>query len=482
MLKLYYLLFKILLALPIFGILNSTLLNNFAKTQKIINDSLYLMISLICSVVLVCFTEYGRYDFYLFTMSRNVPLAFSANSFNLMFGIFLSLLILSFNTVFQSSFSRLNLDEKYKLYNIPVATLYFLCILLSFSHSILLTLFIYASIIIASYFIITNPDLREFRIRYSVIFSASLIGVIIFMCMLGFYYKYTGNTFFTLQNTNKLNNISAYWLVFVFIILIASNFCAPFYLIFQEKFYYEDLLPVFTIFFIPFVFCNTFLFIKTAYFVFYTSIHNVDIYFFYTNFLVILLFFVACGFLIRHIKNNIKFPLLLGVSCFMIFLSQMLFINSNSELVNIFSSFLLLMLCISLAVLTYSGVLFILLKTGITDTNILYENSKKELNFYTFCLLLPILVLLISFFDLGLYNSKPIYFINLAEIFILFIVLIVHIFMLISKKVQNNPRIKLNITKKEKLKFFISQIGLLIIILFFFVLRNQVAKFILYYK
>lgn len=481
MLKLYYLLFQILLVFPVFGLLNSAFVNKFPKIQRIINNCVYIILSALCATVLIFFTEYGRYDVYLFTMARHVPLAFSANSLNLMFGFFMSVFIIFLNMVFQNSFGYLNLADKYKLYNKQMASLYFLCMLLSFSHSILLTVFLYVSIIMASYFLITNPDLKEFRKKYSIVFSTSLIVSIIFMCMLGFYYKYTGNTFFSLQNVSKLKSVSGYWLVFVFILLIASNFCAPIYFIFKEKLYYEDLLPVFTILTIPFIFCTTFLFIKTAYFVFYNSLTEVEIYFLFTNVFVFLLFILSCVFTIKYIKNNIKFIILYCFSCFIVFLSQMLFINTSGELVNVFATFLLLMLSLCLSVLSYSGILFLLLKLGITDTNILYKSSRIELNFHVFCLLVPILILLVSFFDLDLQKFYTMYFINLIEIFSLFGIYIAYIVFTINKQVKNTEKVSFN-DNKERIKFFAPQVALFVFIVFFLLLKSQIARFVLYYK
>ncbi len=483
MLKLYHFLFKILLMLPFLGIINSSFMNKFSKLQKIINDCIYIAFTVLCGFIIIFFSAYGRYDIYLFTMSKNVPLAFSANSFNLMFGFFISIVLIFINIVFQNSFTYLNLADKYKLYNKQFASIFFFCILLSFSHSILLTVFIYISVVISSYFLITNPDLRDFRKRYSVPFSTSFISCIFFMCILGFYYKYTGNTFFTLHNIDKLATIPSYWLAVVFVLLILPNFCAPIYLIFKEKFYYEDFLAIFIIFFIPFVFCSTFLFFKVAYFVFHNSLNSVGIYFLCTNIFVVLLFLASCFFAIKNIKNNLKFVLLYSISCFMIFLSQILFIHSNVELSYVFSSFLFFIMLLTLAVLSYSSILFLLLKCGITDTNILYKYSRNEMHFHIVCLFLPILMLIVSFFDFfNLKNFNIVYLINAIEIVAVFGMCLYYVVSSINKQIKDNNKKPKNIQNINKLIFFIPQITLFIIFVCLILLKGQIAEFILFYK
>ena len=481
MLKLYHILFNVFLFLPFFGIVNSVFLNSFKSIQRTINNSIYICSTVICAYILILFSAYGEYDVYLYTVSKNIPLAFSANSFNLMFGFFILLIFTFINITFQKYFEYLNLPDKYKLYNKQFACIVFFCTLLSFSHSILLTIFLYISIIISSYFLITNPDLRDFRKKYSISFSTSFILCIFFMCILGFYYKYTENTFFTLNNLDKLKNIPSYWLAIIFVLLVLPIFFAPIYLFFKDRFYYEDFLPVFIIFFIPFVFCNTFLFFKVFYFIFYNSLKDITFYFFITNIIVIVLFILSCIFCIKNIKNNLKFTTLYCVSVFVVFLSQILFIHDNIELSYIFSNFLFLMLFITLSVLSNCGILFLLLKYGVTDTNILYKKTKNELNFHIICLFLPIIILIISLFNFN-FNIRNVFcLINIIEIIILFFLYIFYVFYSINKKdIDKNKKPKeINI---NKLNIFIPQIILTIISFALIILKSQIAKFIIYYK
>lgn len=480
--NLYYFLFKILLVLPILGIVNSTFMNKFFKAQKIINNTIYILLTLICTYILIMFTAYGKYNIELFTIARNIPIVFSANSVNLMFGMVMSIIIFFFNFTFQNSFNYLNLPDKYVLYNKQISYLYFFYILLSFSSSIVVCIFIYMLILMYSFFLITNPDLKEFRKNYNIIFCISSICSIIFILIAAFYFFYNENSLFVFQEINGLNSISGYWILFVLFPLLLVVISGPFYLIFKEKFYYEDFLPLFVIFFFPFMFFNTFLFIKIIYYIFYNSFDSVGIYFHYSEFFMILLFLTSCFFAAKFIKNSIKFILLFSVMNFVVFISQILFVSADVEIVKIFSNFLLFILSILLIVLSYAGVLFLLLKLDITDMSMLYKNSKIELNFYIFCLFMPILMNLLSFFDLNLYNFDILYLINLVEILILFIFYIVYIFLSLNKKLKDSAKKPNEVLFVDRIMFFVPQILLLFIFLFFILLKSQIVKYIVFYK
>ncbi len=480
--SLYYFLFKILLVLPILGIVNSTYMNKFFKVQKIINNIIYILLMVICGYVLIMFAAYGKYDLKLFAIARDIPIVFSANSINLMFGMFMSIVVLFLNLVFQNSFNYLNLPDKYVLYNRQISYLYFFYILLSFSSSIVVSIFIYLLILIYSFFLITNPDLKEFRKNYNIVFCISFICSMVFILIAAFYFFYNENSLFVFQDINGFDTVSGYWVLFVLFLLLLVNISGPFYLIFKEKFYYEDFLPLFTIFFFPFMFFNTFLFIKIIYYVFYNSFDAIKIYFHYSEFFMILLFLTACFFAGKFIKNSIKFILLFSVMNFIVFVSQILFVTTNIEVVKVFSSFLLFMLSILLIVLSYAGVLFLLLKLDITDMTILYKNSKTELNFYIFCLFMPILMNLLSFFDLNLYNFDILYLINLVEILILFIFYMVYIFLSLNKKLKDDAKKPNDVLPIDRIMFFVPQIILLFIFLFFILLKSQIVKYIVFYK
>ena len=124
MLSMYQFLFKILLLLPIAGILNSKFMNNNVPMQKIINTVVYSGIMILSFYGIFSLKQYNFYSLNLFTISKNVSGIFTINSFNIIFCFVFSIIMFFFNFVFQNYFNYLNLAEKYRLYNVQMSYLF----------------------------------------------------------------------------------------------------------------------------------------------------------------------------------------------------------------------------------------------------------------------------------------------------------------------------------------------------------------------
>lgn len=477
---LYNLLFVLVLICPFASLANSLFNENFIS-QKRINNIVFFSVLIFCFILMIFYLINGTNYLKLFSISREVPIIFSSEPFNLSFGIFVSLVIFYFNYVFQDSFSLLNLPDKYVLYNQQMSCLYILYILLSFSHNIVVSLLLYTLILIYSYFLITNPDLKDFRKDYSVVLTISFISSMIFLCIVGFYFIYNGDNLFTFQNMDKLENIEIYWLLVILFLLILINLSGPIYFIFKEKFYYEDLLPMLAILVFPFVIFNTFLFTKILYYVFYNNISNVGLYFYYSGFFLIFIFLLLLALNLKYIKNGVKFVLLFSFMHYIVFFSQFLFLNTDYELTRLFVNFLLLILAITISILAYAEVLFELLKCDTTNSGNLYKYSKTNINLYIFSAFLPILVNLFSFITLDFNNFNILYFINLLELFVVFFLFLIHIAIILRKKNDNEEEHKkiTKILQEEGTTNCKMQILFIVIFIFLFLLNNTIVEFIL---
>lgn len=477
---LYNFFFIMILTIPFVGLLNSLLTNNNFVLQKRINNCVFFSVILLCLLLMICYSFNGINSINLFSISRNVPIIFSSEPFNLSFGIFMSIIIFYLNYLFQDSFNLLNLSNKYVLYNQQIACLYILYIFLSFSHDIVVSILLYTLILIYSYFLITNPDLKDFRKDYSVVLTISFISSMIFLCIIGFYFIYNGNNLFVFQNISNLENIEIYWLLVVLFLLILINLSGPIYFIFKEKFYYEDLLPMLVILIFPFSIFNTFLFTKVLYYVFYNNIGNVGLYFYYSGFFLVIIFLLLLFLNFKYIKNGVKFILLFGLLNFIVFFSQFLFLNTEYELIKLFINFLLLILSITISILSYSEILFELLKLNTINTGTIYKYSRLKMNLYFVSAFLPIFSNFYSFFSLDFNNFNILYLFNLIELFILLLLYIVHIMIVLRKKTDKKEEDEdiLKQVRENKINY---KFQLLLIITFFimFFLRNIIFDFIL---
>lgn len=479
---LYTFLFVLVLLFPFASLVNAFLNNDNFILQKRINNITFFTMIIFCFILAIFYLINGETYLNLFSISREVPIIFSSDSFNLSFGIFISLIIFYFNYIFQNSFNLLNLSDKYNLYNRQISCLYALYILLSFSHNIVISILLYTLILIYSYFLITNPDLKDFRKDYSVVLTISFVSSMIFLCIVGFYFIYNGDNLFTFQNMKNLENIEMYWLLVVLFLLILINLSGPIYFIFKEKFYYEDLLPMLTILVFPFVIFNTFLFTKILYYVFYNNISNVGLYFYYSGFFLIFIFALLFLLNIKYIKNGVKFVLLFSFINFVVFFSQFLFLNTEYELTKLFVNFLLIIFSMTITVLSYTEILFELLSCNTTNTGNLYKYSKSKINIYILSSFLLVMTNFISFITLDFNNFNILYFFNLIELFLVLFLYIAHIAIILRKKIDNEEEDTkiINALKDNRISFGSRmQIIFIIILILLFFLNSTIVDFIL---
>ncbi|HSQ97529.1 MAG TPA: hypothetical protein VLL98_02300 [Rickettsiales bacterium] len=480
MINLYYFLSKTFLLIPIFAILGSFTLNKFTKIQNLLNDISYLSFTSISFLLLIFCSMYGEYEFKLLDISINNPISFAINSFNLTFGAIFSICIIFLNYVFQNSFSFLKLFNKYRLYNKQITFLLFFSLLVIFSNNVVISILIYTFILFSSLFLLTNPELKDLRKGYSLTFLVGLISSIIVIMVFSHYFYSNNTLLFIKQNIKDANFNSIYYTVLSFVFLCSSIFVLPIYFFFKQKLYYEDFLPAFIIYFFPFIFLNTFIFIKITYYLFTNEFNNLGLYFYYIGFILAGLFIFSIIQIIFEIKNSLKFTILFNFSNFLIFLSQLLFINSDLELIKVFSNFIILIVAIFCNIFAYSGILFLLLNSNLNSTYFLYKNKKTELNFYILTLVTPLFLNLLFFIKLNFYNFNILYFINLIEIAVLFLLFCIFIYFFLFKKPisKNIPELK-TITDLEMLKFFIAPLFMFFLLIIIFYFNNEIIKIIL---
>ena len=475
--NLYHILFKIFITFPILGIINSFLFKKYYKTQKFFNNIIYLCLILLNILIFIYYIKYGSYNLYLFYISKGIPIIFSINSFNLISVFILVISIFFLNDTFQNYFNLLEIPEKYILYNKQMSFLYYIYILFILSSNIVINIYLFMLIMFFSYYLIINPDLVEFRKRYSLNFSLTIsINIILFILSTIFFTKSNNILFFFVKKTY---DIQQYWIIIIFFILIYINFIYPVYSIFKENFYYEDFLPVFIIIFFPFIFLNTFFFTKIIIYIF--NINKISTYFFYIGISIILLFLIACYFTLKYIKNNIKFILNFLFLNFLVYLSRFLFSISYEEMINTYVNFLLLFMSSILIILCYSSVLFILLSANITNINLFYKRYKMELNFFMFCLAFPLIIInYISYFSLNFYNFNILYLINLIELIILTIIYFVFLYFFLQKKKEKSKSMK--ISELNRFKLNLSPILFFLLIVIFIIFQDNITDFIITYK
>ncbi len=480
MINSYYFLSKIFLLIPILAIISSFSLNKYVKIQKIVNNITYSSFTVVLFLLLFFSNIYGQHEITLFNISTKNPVIFAVNSFNLSFGVILSICILCLNYTFQNSFSFLKLVDKYKFYNKQITFLLFFTLLLIFSHNVLISMFCYIAVLLSSLFLLTNPELKEIRQNYSTTFLVGLISTTFLIIVFSFYFYLNNNLLFVIQNINNASFASIYYVALSLILLYLIVFSLPIYLFFKEKLYYEDFLPSFIIYFFPFVFLNTFLFIKITYYLFNNEFNNLGLYFYYIGFALVGLFIFSLVSAISEIKNALKFTLLFNLSNFLIFLSQVLFVNSDLELIKSFSKFIVLVLAIFSNIFAYSGVLFLLLNSNTTSAYILYKKSKIELNFYILTLFAPVFINVLYFMELNFYNFNVLYFINLIEIAAIFIIFCIFLYFFFIKEpnLKNTPNLK-EVSDLQIFKFFIAPLFIFILMLVVFYFKNEIVKIII---
>ena len=299
---------------------------------------------------------------------------------------------------------------------------------------------------------------------------------------MGFYFIYNGDNLFTFQNMNNLQDINISWLLIVLFLLILLNISGPLYFIFKEKFYYEDLLPMLVILVFPFVVFNTFLFTKILYYVFYNTISNVGLYFYYTGYFLLLIFFLLLFLNLKYLKNGVKFVLLFGFINFVVFFSQFLFLNTEYEIIRLFVNFLLMIFAITISILSYAEILFELLRLNTTSTGTVYKYSKAKINAYMIASFLPVFVNFFSFLTLDFNNFNILYLFNLIELFILLALYFTHIIIILRKKTLDKNTVASIIEKLKEGKTSLShkiQFTLVIVFAILVLLNGIIVDFIL---
>ena len=200
--NLYHILFKIFITFPILGIINSFLFKKYYKIQKFFNNIIYLCLILLNILIFIYYIKYGSYNLYLFYISKGIPIIFSINSFNLISVFILVISIFFLNDTFQNYFNLLEISEKYILYNKQMSFLYYIYILFILSSNIVINIYLFMLIMFFSYYLIINPDLVEFRKRYSLNFSLTIsINIILFILSTIFFTKSNNILFFFVKKT-----------------------------------------------------------------------------------------------------------------------------------------------------------------------------------------------------------------------------------------------------------------------------------------
>lgn len=472
--SLYFILSKSFFLLPIMSVIFNYFLSNNEKTQKKVNNILYLFFVLALCVLYVFCISFGEYNFSFLQFSFGNLLSFSFNTFNLSFAIVTFTCFLFFLYNFQNSFEFLKLFKKAILYQEQFLFIFLFFFFGIFSNNILSSFFYYILMIISCLFLLKNPELKDLRKRYSITFLFGLISCVLLIILFSnYYFNYNYNLEFKIQSLKNASFYSVYYVITSLFLLIIGVFTYPIYYFIKEKLYYEDFLPTFTIYFLPFVFFGTFLFIKIAYFLFYNDFNNLSLYFYYAQYILTVLFIVSVVFLITNIKNSLKFTILFNVSNFLIFLSQILFAVSPIEFKNFLLKFTIYISLVFSGILAYSGILYYLLNSGTNSIQILYKKSRIQINFYLFLLVGLMIFNLFNYSKLNFFNFNLFYFINLLEIISLFFVFFAFIYFLLMKKIEFKKNMELKDVSKEQLSsFFMPSIIVFILFLILFFYNN----------
>jgi hypothetical protein len=474
--------------MPIIGLIGIIIINNLKESEKfqnIFSLSFFSLLAFLLLTTSVFYIAFGKYSVDVFKISlKQVNLNFIANQFNLIFGLLFVISFMFLDIIFRNSFVIFEIGEKYKLYSKHFFCLCCIYILFIFCDSIILSIMLYMASIISSMFLINNSDLNDIRKAYSTTFFTGMISSIILLIISAFYVNYSGNTDFTTNIKNFNLFIPDYWLIIILIFLVFLVFIYPLYSIFKEKIFYEDLIPLFLICIFPFTIINTFLLFKFFYGIFFVYAEHIKITTLYIGFFLnLLLFFIALFFIIKHRGNNLKICILSNIIIFLIFFEQFLLISNSKELVLMFSNFLVLILIMILTIVSYSNILFVMLKTKIINIKLLYEKYRTEILFYLLSLFLLIFFNFISFFSLNFHNFSILYLINFIQIFLTFILFITYIYILLFKKnVKQIDKKSSDIEERERFSMLIPQIVLLVLISIIFVFKYQIYRSLIFLK
>lgn len=459
------------LSLPCVIIVNNIITNVFYKndpnhtTNKTINTCIYSTL-FILSIVLLIMTGNG-FRLTLIPITKNMVISFTLNTFNLIFCGFFCLLFLFFNYQFQKSFILLRLESIYILYNLQLSFLFYACFLLIFSHNLVISVLLYMLVIFSSLLLLFNYDLKDIKNRYATPFVIGMSTCILLLIAIAMF------SYFSQRFTYVATELESYWLLPLLFALIYVNFMWPIYLIFKERIFYEDMLLIFIIDFVPFILINTFLFVKISVFMF--SGNYKPLLFFYTGFFAIIPFLISIYPLLSQLKNNRKFVILFGVSSFLAQISQLFFSRDVEDILLFFTNFMVLVVSVLTAALCYASIMFYMLKLSINETSLLYTKNKKELRFFLITIFNIIVVLCVSFFSLNFANFNVLWLINLFQIFILLIIFVVYVFFCIYKKPSKMKEFS-QITSGEKFEMFDSSLILFVITLLLFYFKGAIFR------
>src|SRR5574344_1765174 len=161
--NLYYILSKILFLLPIIPVISNYFLSNSVKAQKMTNITSYAIFTIAMCILYVFCISFGGYNFTILSFSFGNLLSFSMNTFNLSFGIIISICFLFFLYNFQNSFEYLKLSKKAILYKDQFLFILLFFFLGIFSNNIISSFFYYILKIISCLFLLKNPELKDLR-------------------------------------------------------------------------------------------------------------------------------------------------------------------------------------------------------------------------------------------------------------------------------------------------------------------------------
>jgi hypothetical protein len=393
------------------------------------------------------------------------------NTFNLLFSTFFTLFFAFLNVQFQKSFVLLNVQHLYPYYSQQISTIFFVSCLLIFSQNLIISVLLHMIAILSSLFLLYNPDLNDIKKKYAPLFVVGMVSSLTLFIVVSFFSHLSARFNFSLS----IDFLQSYWLIPLLFILILATFTWPIYSALREKIFYEDLLPIFVIKFVPFIIINTFVFLKVSIYIFNGSVNK--LLFYYTGFFVILLFLISLYFLLRYMKNYRKFVVVFNVSAFLIFLLHLLLVQNLNELLLFFTNFLVLIIVISVNIFTCSSMMFYMLRVSIPEISSLYSKRKKEVRLYFASLLYLILTLTLMFFDLNFYNFNILYFINLLQILLLFFIFLIYVLYSILKY-KKEREIK-PLSSEEESKIFITPIVLFFTSVFILVIKRPIFNFLI---
>jgi hypothetical protein len=475
MTSLYVILAYVYLMLPIFIIFNNIVFNKgllapFKQVQKYLNNICYFALSVISLILLLNINN--KFPFSIFFSMENSNVTFIFNEFNLLFGFTFSTLFFFLNWQFQKMFRIMNLSANYSMYNQQLSYIFYITLLIIFSNNMLFDIFFLILLILCTLLFLHNPDLKDIKNKYLYLFSISIVEyILLYICVAFISYYNSGNI-----NFSQLSGLSNYWVIFVFACFIGFNYIVPSYSILKEQIFYEDLLPLFIIFFIPFVMINTFLFMKTMIYVFDENIDK--LHFYYIGFFMVFLFLVSLYPLLKQFKNNRKFVIMFNMSTYIVFSSQLLFIIKEKEILQFFVNFIYFIFMITVNILTCCSVVFLMLKTNVANTSSIYKVHKNEIRFHLFTIFAIVMMLPFTFYTTNFHNFNILYLVNLLEMLILLIIFFVYIYFCLYKKPSKEKEL-LNVDKDAIVDMFIVPIVSFIVFLMFLFFKNQVT-FILF--